>query len=207
MGQPVTDQKVTVKLDVEALAHGIDRAINRLPFAAQRALSRTATTTRAFMARQVAADLALPVTYIKERIKVAEGIGVVELSASFKRIPLFVFNARGPNPSRNKPGGVTYKLPTGKGRLEHGFIATMPNGYVGVFVLSRYTKNGLRYGRPGPRGGRRETIEEKAGPSLGHAFMKHVDEGEKTASAALAKNVMHELAFATAGSGFPILEA
>jgi hypothetical protein len=48
-------------------------------------------------------------------------------------LPLVLFRAKGPEPSRGKGGGVTAQLQKGAGTYPHAFLATMPSGHRGVF--------------------------------------------------------------------------
>jgi len=172
---------VTVKLDLRDVLAGIDNLIAEFPLAAQRALGRTLDSTKVVMARAVATDLGLQVGVVKEKIKTRVGNGYATLSVSAKRIPLIDFGARGPEPSKGRGRGVSYRLPTGRGRLESAFITTMPSGHRGVFMRL---------------GAGRLPIVEKFGPSLGYVFMNHIEEGQAKAREALAKNIKSELRFA-----------
>lgn len=172
---------VTVRLDVRDVVAGIDDLIREFPMAAQRALRRTTDQTKIAMARLIAADVGLPVGKVKDALRIGGGQGVATISATMKRIPLIEFGARGPDPSRGRGRGVSYRLPTGRGRLEHAFITTMPSGHRGVFM------------RSGPA---RLPIVEKHGPSLGRVFMNHIEEGQAKAREVLPKNIKSELRFA-----------
>jgi hypothetical protein len=105
------------------------------------------------------------------------------IAASLKRIPLEKFNAKGPQPSRGRGRGVSYRIGPRAGRLPRAFIAKMPSGHVGVF--ERRTKKRLQ-------------IDERFGPSLGHIFSKHRQAGIDRALESFHKNFQHELGFAQA---------
>lgn len=171
----------------------IGRYQQRFPVAIARALNRTGTSTRAFMARRMASDLSIPVGRAKNEIRVVRQATVnepvVRLEVTGNRIAAIHFNARGPYPSRGKGSGVTAKLPGSP--YPHAFIAIVGKGrHRGVF--QRYDAAG-RKRRRGPRGGR---IYELKGPSLPKVFEKFAPEGLAHGEETLRKNLAHELRFA-----------
>jgi hypothetical protein len=162
-----------------------ERAIRQLkeraPFAIARALNRAAVSTRAVMARAVAADLGLNVGTVREEIRIQEakpgrGELTARLTVSGKRIPLIDFKARA-----TRRGGVTARLPGGTGRYPNAFIATMRSGHTGVFQR---------------RGAPRLPIYELRGPSLPHVFSKYIPEGLARGEESIQKNLQSELRFA-----------
>ena len=165
-----------------------------LPGAVRRALDRTAVTAKAEAGRLIAADTGLAVGVAKGAVKVTKSVSSVSLSLPYKRIPLIEFKAKGPEPSRGKGSGVSYRLPTGRGRLPHAFIATMPSpsNHRGVFerVPGQFMK-----GKPN-----RQAIAQKFGPSLGRVFEKVMPKVEEKAQDALVKNISHEINRATGGT-------
>jgi len=163
-----------------------------LPGAVRRALDRTAVTAKAEAGRLIAADTGLAVGVAKGAVKVTKSVSSVSLSLPYKRIPLIKFKAKGPEPSRGKGSGVSYRLPTGRGRLPHAFISTMGSGHRGVFerVPGKFMKN-----KPN-----RQAIAEKFGPSLGRVFEKVMPKVEEKAQDALVKNISHEINRATGGT-------
>jgi hypothetical protein len=163
-----------------------------LPGAVSRALDRTAVTAKAVAARLISADMGLAVGAAKKAIKVTKSASSVDLSAPYKRIPLIDFGAKGPEPSRGRGHGVSYRLPTGRGRLAHAFISTMPSGHRGVFerVPGKFMKQTPN----------RQAIGEKFGPSIGRVFEKVLPAVEEQAQEALVKNLSHEINRATGGT-------
>jgi hypothetical protein len=128
---------ITMKLDTKNLVGGLDRLQARFPAAIARALNRSIVSARVVMASAVATDMGLKVSDVKERIGLIEASApdrlVATLTASGKRLPLIDFNARGPEPSRGKGGGVRARMPGGAGTYPHAFIATMRSGHRGVY--------------------------------------------------------------------------
>jgi hypothetical protein len=171
----------------------VDRYVDRFPVAIARALNRAGTSTRAVMARAISKDTGLPVNTVRGKLHLDKATPhhlVVRISVTGKRLPLINFKARGPEPSRGRGRGVTARLPGGAGRYPHAFIATMATGHKGVFQ---------RQSR-GP-GSRRLPIRQLYGPSLPKVFEKVTPEGLAAGEAALVKNLVSELRFATSGGG------
>jgi len=79
------------------------------------------------------------------------------VEASTKRIPLIKFSARGPEPSRGKGRGVTYRVGRGRQRHSSAFI-TKVGGHRGVFER---------------KGRRRLPIQEHFGPSVGRVVAEN----------------------------------
>jgi hypothetical protein len=154
-----------------------------------RALNRAINSGRTVMVRAIAKDMGLKSTDVRNALRLAEASLAkpeARLAASLKQIPLIKFNARGPEPSRGKGRGVSYRLPGGRGRIPSGFIATMRSGHRGVFTR---------------KGSGRLPIEEKFGPSIGHVFRKYRPQGLARAKEAFAKNFAHEMEFARSRGG------
>jgi hypothetical protein len=173
---------VTVRLDLSDWERALARLRTKAPQAITRALNRAITSARVVMVREVARDLGIKQATVRDRMSVEQakpGTERARLSASLKRIPLIEFNARGPEPSRGKGRGVAYRLGGAK-RLPHAFIATMRSGHRGVFERV---------------GTRRLPIHELKGPSIGHVFARHVDEGLARGQEALVKNLESEFRF------------
>jgi hypothetical protein len=122
---------------------------------------------------------------------------VARMATSLKRIPLIKFGARGPEPSRGKGRGVSYKLGgQGKQRVPNAFIATMPSGHRGVFVRAMGAHGPLQgsLARLAKSGGRLP-IRELAGPSLGHVFARYRPEAQGIAAEFFDRNFARELKF------------
>jgi len=168
-----------------------------------RALNRAIATVRTFMAREVARDIGLKYGDVLAAIRLTQATWsqpVASIGASLKKIPLIKFGARGPEPSRGRGRGVSYKIGTGgRSRLEHGFIATVGSGqHRGVFV-----RDGASERKSPGAWSKNLPIQEKFGPSLGYVFAKYRKQGLEKAHEAFAKNFEHEKIFyggATGGS-------
>lgn len=178
--------RVTVRLNTLSANKGFD-SLKKV--AINRALRRTSTTVRAYMAREVGSDLGLRIGRVKDEIKIA--VDDLHLDATLtitgRRIPLIEFKARGPEPSRGKGTGVSYRIGANSGRIRRGFIATMRTGHRGVFERAD------KAGRPLlPR----LPIQEKFGPSLPHVFGKKTPAGLKFGAEVLLKNLEREFSFA-----------
>lgn len=173
---------VNIRLDDRDLLRGIAAHKARFPYAIRRALKRTATSTTALMAKSIAQDTGLPSRFVKKEIKIDTlGDVGVRIRVEGDRIPLIAFKARGPEPSRGKGRGVSYRLPGGRGRDPNAFIATMKSGHRGVY--KRTTKARL-------------PIVQLHGPSLMGVFVRYMQQGAEHAKEALIKNLRAEISYA-----------
>jgi hypothetical protein len=153
----------------------------KLQRAVIRAMNRGVKSGRTLMTRSIALDTGLKSAAVRDELTLREANGTraeASLSASFARLPLIKFNAKGPEPSYGKGRGVSYRLKTGEGRVENAFIATMTSGHRGVFVR---------------RGRGRLPIQELFGPSLGRVFMKFRQDTIDRVVEMFQKNFGHEL--------------
>ncbi|HXG88770.1 MAG TPA: phage tail protein [Vicinamibacterales bacterium] len=178
------DTQITLT-DVLAEFQSYPRNITR---AVVRAANRAIKSARTHMVREIAADLGLKSGDVRDAMKMREATFFnpeARLATNLARIPLIKFGARGPEPSRGRGRGVTYKLGGSRNRVEHGFIATM-GGHRGVFA---------RVGK------QRLPVSELHGPSLGRVFAKFRPGGIEKAQEAFAKNFDHELAYARTHAG------
>ncbi len=184
---------VRITLDTADLKAGVAALGARFPVALTRALSRTATSARALMVQEIAADTGLGANKVRAAIAINKyGKTAVQVEAKGKRIPLIEFGARGPEPSRGKGRGVSYRLPTGRGNAPHAFIATMPTGHRGVFERKPNAEH-----KKAHKGGRTMLpIRELFGPSIVNVFRKFLPDGAKRATEALRTNLQHEVQFA-----------
>jgi len=183
---------VTIELKTKDLLAGIDRLQAGVPQAMARALNRAIVTARAELARATAADMGLKVGVVKDAIVTREATAdnpVASLYASKQRIPLIEFNARGPEPSRGRGNGVSYRLPGG--RVANAFIAAVGNGHRGVFirasVLTRKSHGAWGANLP---------IKQLYGPSIKHVAAKHTDTALAKGQESLVKNLQSELRYA-----------
>jgi hypothetical protein len=131
--------------------------------AVKRATDHAATTA----VRVVSSDTGLGASKVRARIAKVNPTGSNnvqgQVRGELKRVPLIEFGARGPEPSRGKGRGVSYRLPGGgRGRHPNAFITTVGTGrHRGVFVR---------------RNSPRLPIQELKGPSVGLVMKKHVRE-------------------------------
>lgn len=175
--------KSNITLDTRELKKAIATLKGRFPTVMARVLKRTGTSARAVMVQAIAQDTGLPSTRVRKEIAInLVGQVGVQLQVAGYRIPLIDFQARGPEPSRGRGSGVSYKLGSGgRNRAPHAFIATMRSGHRGVFV---------RAGRP------RLGIRELRGPSMAHVFEKFLPLGAQRAEEALLTNLRSEIKYA-----------
>ena len=165
---------------------GVPAGINR---AAVRAMNRAMTGGRAEVASQVGKDVGLRVGVVKDALPIRKA-SVGRLEAAFgtglKRIPLVDFGATGPEPSRGRGRGVSYKLGAKRGRIPNAFLATMASGHRGVFRRKAVA---------------RLKILELYGPSLGHVLAKYRPAGLARVRDAFETNFTHELSRLKEGAG------
>lgn len=172
---------VNFKLDDAELKRAIESLGTKFPTVAQRALRKAAVSGRALMVKEIAKDMGLPSSRVRREIDIVFiGSNAVTLQTQGERIPLIDFGARGPEPSKGKGRGVSYRLPGGRGRAEHAFIATM-GGHRGVFQR---------------RGRERTPVSELRGPSINLVFAKFLSLGAQRAEESLTKNLASEISFA-----------
>jgi hypothetical protein len=169
-----------LQFDTGDVERAIDQLGNEAPRACVRALNRAVVSARAAMVPAITADMGLTATVVRERIVVGEATvtnPVARLYASFRRIPLINFGAKGREPSRGHGHGVTVRGKT----YPRAFLATMSSGHRGVFER---------------RATRRLPIYELHGPSLAHVFQKHVHLGIARGHESLMTNLKSEIRFA-----------
>jgi len=153
-----------------------------------RAMNRSIASGRTVMVREIARDTGLKSKDVRAALVMREAFAnrpEASLAAKLKRLPLIDFRARGPEPSRGKGRGVTYRLQGGKGRVENAFIATMKSEHRGVFKRAGEARLG---------------IVELKGPSLGHVFAKYRPLGLARVQEVFDKNFAHEAGFIQTGA-------
>lgn len=177
--------KVDFKLNVQDFVAGLDQLGARGPAVVARAINRTAAAERTQAKRAIAADTGLRAKEVDDALRLQPATTTrltATISVSGRRIPLIAFSARGPEPSRGKGRGVSYRLPKGRGRHPNAFIATMKSGRRGVFV------------RTTPQ---RLPIVQLHGPSLPKSFeTTYLGTAPERAHATMLKNLAHEISFA-----------
>lgn len=195
MGEAVSFHRLDV--DLGELTGQLREMGRQAPIVMARALNRAGTSGKTATVKAVAKDTGLQQKYINREIKVDKATRTkptVAVEIAGKRIPLIAFQARGPEPSRGKGRGVSYRLPTGRGRVEDAFIVTVGTGrHRGVFKR---------------RSRRRFPIVELRGPSIPHVFEKFVPTAFfPAASESLLKNLRSEISFAMSKAGQQTLPA
>lgn len=157
---------------------------DRTKKAMMRSLNRGINAARTVMVSRISRDTGLRSKDVRDALKVTLATfdrPVARMATTLRRIPLIKFGARGPEPSRGKGRGVSYKLGgQGKQRVPEAFIATMKTGHRGVFA--RKTTDRL-------------PIRELFGPSLGHVFAKYRPEAQGIAQEFFERNFGRELKF------------
>jgi hypothetical protein len=179
----------------------VDRDLEGQPAKVQRAFVRAAKRSidsgRSVMAKLIAADTGLTQKVVREALSMrypSLSDPVASMRARTKRIPLIDFKARGPQPSRGRGNGVSYRNPGGgRNRVESAFIATtrgQANGsggeHLGVFKRT---------------GKSRLPIKQLYGPSIGQVFSKFRDQGVARALEVFDTNFDHEMEFQNSQGG------
>jgi len=182
-------QLATFTLDIRALQNDLLEMGQQAPLIMARALNRAAVSGQTAMVKAVSADTGIAAKNVKREIRIDKAnrtSPMVALTIAGRRIPLIAFSARGPEPSRGRGRGVSYRLPGGRGRVPNAFIATMGSGHRGVFKR---------------RGRKRLAIVELRGPSLPHVFEKFLPRFREAAQVSLVKNLAAEISFARSKQG------
>lgn len=183
-----------IQLDLQELKKDLEGMAARAPAIMARALNRAGVSGQTAMTKAVSADTGIAQKNVKREIQLDKATRTtprVALTIKGRRIPLIAFQARGPEPSRGRGKGVSYRLPTGRGRVGDAFIATMGSGHRGVFKR-----------KPGAsRRGRKATrpllpIMELRGPSLPHVFEKFIPKFREAAQESFVKNLRSDISFA-----------
>lgn len=175
-------------LDLGGLKKELEALGREAPAIMSRSLNRASTAAQTATVKAVARDTGLQQKYVKRELKIERAnrsrpVAAVEIAG--RRLPLIAFSARGPEPSRGKGRGVSYRLPTGRGRVSDAFITTV-GSHRGVFKR---------------RGKRRLPIVELRGPSIPHVFEKYLPTFRSVAEESLLKNLRHEIDFANRRTG------
>ena len=174
----------------EATSTDLGEMPGRSKRAMVRAMNRALASGRTAMVREIAGDTGLKQADVRNAVPIREASLARpegQFGAGLKRIPLIQFAARGPEPSRGRGRGVSYRNPGGgRSRDEHAFIATI-NGRRGVFKR---------------KGKGRVPVRQEFGPSLGHVFAKFRPTAIERVKEMFGRNFDHELAYEQSrGSG------
>lgn len=178
---------VTARLDLSEYAVSL-AVLKRPAVPLVRALNRSALSGQTLAVRAISKDTGMKIGDVKRYVTTTQATPtrlVATVRASAERVPLIRFRARGPEPSRRRPGGVTAKLTGGRGRYPHAFIATVAAGSGGSH-RGVFERNGFK----------RLPIRELFGPSLWQAFQKHQAAVTVRVEEQLGKNVAHEMSYA-----------
>jgi hypothetical protein len=173
----------------DTLVADLKGANGRIAVALVRALNRAIGSARTVMVREIARDIGLKQKDVRDALPLREATFTrpeATLAAGLKRIPLMDFRATGPEPSRGRGRGVSYRLQGGRSRIPSAFIARMQSGHRGVFARTKTS---------------RLPIKELFGPSLGHVFAKYRALGLARAEEVFMKNFDHEFTFAAQQGG------
>jgi hypothetical protein len=190
------------ELDIRAFQKDLEDMAAQAPAIMAYALNRALVSGQTAMVRAVTADTGIAAKNVRREIvldKANLSRPVAALTIAGKRIPLIAFQARGPEPSRGRGKGVSYRLPTGRGHIPNAFIATMMSGHRGVFTRKPGFAKSKRHGEQETRP--QLPIQEKRGPSLPHVFEKFVPTFQAAAQESLVKNLAHEIAWAKSKQG------
>lgn len=166
---------ITIEVDDRRVTRAFQEAPRKTSIALLRSLKSGTKSAHTLAGRVVAKDMGIKVGDAKDSIRLTLPTGATmtgEIAGGLKRIPLIKFGARGPEPSRGRGRGVTYRGRSGSKRIPKAFIATMPSGHRGVFV--RTTSRAVRRGPPPNRSAL--PIRELFGPSIGRILDKHKKE-------------------------------
>lgn len=162
------------------------------------AMNRALKSGRTDMVRNIAADTGLKAGDVRDKLPISLATytrALAQFGSGLKRMPLFYFKAKGPEPSRGKGRGVTYKLMGGKNRIANAFIATMSSGHKGVFVRA-----GTGAKKSAGAWSKNLPIAELYGPSLGHVFAKFRPSATARISQAFDTAFEHELSRLSGGA-------
>lgn len=182
-----------VTFDFRDVTRKLAQLKDRMPKAVARSLNRAAVSARAAMVPAVASDMGVKASVAREAMAIRQATPSTLASrvvARGKPIPLIAFNARGPEPSRGRGRGVTYRSKVGKGVIKDAFIATMQSGHRGVFkrVGAGSRKSAGAWSKNLP-------IVELHGPSVPHVFAKHYPLGIARGEESLRQNLKHEISY------------
>ena len=152
------------KVDSKQVEAFLELAPKKTSIAVLRAIKRGTMAARTEAARTVSKDMGLAVSVVRKAsvmtppsAQILEGI----LRVSLRRIPLINFKAKGPEPTRGKGRGVSYRSSGGRKSIKSAFIATMPSGHRGVFKRADRRRMPIKQ-LYGPSAGRVADLHRKA---------------------------------------------
>lgn len=188
-------------VDIRELEKDLRSLGERAPSVMARSINRAGNTGRSAWSSAVSKDLGLTKRYVERDLKLDKATRtrpVFVATIQGKRLPLIAFNVSGPEPSRGRGRGVSWRI--GKNprvRERNAFIAVVGIGaHRGVFVRKGVSKR-ESVGAWGPN----LPIKELRGPSIPHVFENYLPVFREAAEPALIKNLRHEITFARSREG------
>lgn len=182
---------VTFSLDTREVERELAELGKRAPRIAVASLNRTAGKVRTFLKREIAKDTGLKQGDVNKQMsirKASAGDPRAVVVITGKGTPLIQMGARGPEPSRGKGSGVTYRFGGQTRRVPSAFIATMPrSGHRGVFKREPWSK----HKRTPPR--HDLPIRQLFGPSVVTIAKRHMDKARTNAQAWLVAEIQRLL--------------
>jgi len=176
------------------------RLKRKAPIAIARALNRANASGKTVLTRIIAQDMGIRQKDVRDKIllipaRPAREALVASMRASIKPIPTIAFGARGPDPSRGRGRGVTWRNQGQRKREPRAFITTVRAGatgqHKGVFIRKdRFSK------RHGGQHKGQLPITQLMGPSIWYVFTRRAPEALPRIEERLAREVEHQLAFA-----------
>lgn len=158
-----------------------------------RAMNRGLATGRSTAAKLISAEVGVSQKDIRAAMTYQEATGsrlVARLGLSNKKIPLSKFNARGPEPSKGRGRGVSWRIGAVAKRDTTLFLATMRSGHRGVFE-----RFGPSTSKSRGAWSKNLPLQQKYGPSLGYILEKKRQAVEAAMMASFQKNFDREMAY------------
>ena len=174
--------RVELKLDgLDQFDANLKLLGDRAPVAISRALNRAATSARAQLTRDTAADMKpLKTGVVRDALKISKATSsrqIAIITASSERISLPKFGAKA---ARGRGRGIAWMMQGSRHTDPRGFIATMQSGHVGVFER---------------KGKARLPLRELRGPSVATVAAKYGAAGEARFGEMMRVRLAHEIDF------------
>lgn len=152
---------INIEVDSKKVDAAFEAAPKKTGVAILRALKKGTKAGGTHANRVVSKDMGVKVSDVRAKIRLENPTTQTlsgKIRANLKRIPLIKFGARGPEPSRGRGRGVTYRGKGGRKRHPQAFISAVGGGHRGVFER---------------KGSKRLPIKQLFGPSIGRVFDEH----------------------------------
>jgi len=164
LGESIMAIKVDVRGDMDRIIADLGRTARDVKdVATVRALNKVIAQVRTAASREVrAAGYNLKAAEVKKGLatyNAAAGNLTAKVIASGRPIPLIKYGAK-----QSAKGGVVVNVLNGRKTIDHAFIATMPNGHLGVYV--RVGNQHKKVSKPGRMLWSGLPIKELFGPSI-----------------------------------------